>query len=425
MVRIRPMIPTRYVLVLGTFLLSVLLYFDRACISAAKGPLAADLRLSDTQFGWVMSSFALGYALLQAPTGMLADRYGPRGILTSLVVFWSIFTGLTAAAWNLASLLVIRFLFGAGEAGAFPGMARAAYAWIPMRERGLMQGINFSGGRLGGAIALPAMAYGIDRFGWQASFVFLMLIGFAWAALWQLWFRNDPSEHPRIDPAELKYILAHRQQHAGGAVRQLHASQLVVSWQVWLVSLQYFCSNFTFYFCLSWLHPFLKKTYSLGAVEAGFYAAATFVCGAVGNWLAGWLVDRIYRGGWWVGSRRVPAMAGFLLAAIGVGGGATAGSATEYVAWMSLAVLGADMTLAPSWSVCIDIGRQSAGMVSGTMNMAGNIGSFVTGLAFPYLAAWTGGNTAYFYLAAALNLVAMAIWTKIDPRRPIEAEVML
>src|SRR5687767_5940169 len=130
------MIPTRYVLVLGTFLLSVLLYFDRACISVAKGPLATDLQLSDTEFGWVMSAFALGYALLQAPTGMLADRYGPRGILTSLVVFWSVFTGLTAVAWNLVSLLVIRFLFGAGEAGAFPGMARAAYAWIPMRERG-------------------------------------------------------------------------------------------------------------------------------------------------------------------------------------------------------------------------------------------------------------------------------------------------
>ena len=143
------MIPTRYVLVLGTFLLSVLLYFDRACISAAKGPLAADLELTDKQMGWVISAFALGYALLQAPTGMLADRYGPRRILTTLVVFWSLFTGLTAAAWNVGSLLVIRFLFGAGEAGAFPGMARAAYAWIPMRERGLVQGINFSGGRLG------------------------------------------------------------------------------------------------------------------------------------------------------------------------------------------------------------------------------------------------------------------------------------
>ena len=270
------------------------------------------------------------------------------------------------------------------------------------------------------------MAFGIDLLGWRTSFVLLMLIGFVWAIAWQLWFRNDPSEHPRIDAAELKYILAHRQQqHAAGAARQLHASQLVGSWQVWLTSLQYFCSNFTFYFCLSWLHPYLKQEYKLGGVEAGMYAAAPFLCGAVGNWLAGWLVDRIYRGGRWVESRRWPAMAGFLLAAIGVWGCASATSALGSVAWLSVAVLGADMTLAPSWSVCIDIGRQSAGMVSGTMNMAGNIGSFVTGLAFPYLAAWTGGHLAFFYLAAAFNLIAMAVWMWIDPRRPIEAEVKL
>jgi ACS family glucarate transporter-like MFS transporter len=403
------MIPTRYLLVVATFLLSLLLYFDRVCISAAKGPLARDLQLDDLKMGWVLSAFALGYALLQAPTGGLADRFGPRTILTSLVLFWSIFTGLTAAAWNLASLLVIRFLFGAGEAGAFPGMARAAYAWIPMRERGLVQGINFSGGRLGGAFALPVMAWLIGLLGWRTSFTILMV-----------WFRNEPAEHPRINPRELKYILAHRQPRKSATAEPAVAIvDLIRSANVRLLCGQYFCSNFTFYFCLSWLHPHLKERYALGDVEAGLYAAGPFLAGAVGNWIAGWLVDRIYRAGRWVESRRFPAMIGFFMAAIGVWRCALAGSAFGSAAWLSVAVLGADMTLAPSWSVCIDIGRNSAGFVSGTMNMAGNLGSVLTGLAFPYLRDWTGTDLTYFFSAAALNILAIFLWMRIDPRRPL------
>ena len=143
-------IPKRFLLILGTFLLSVLLYVDRVCISAAEGPITSDLGLSETEFGWVMSAFALGYALCQTPGGWLADRFGPRRILTAVVTFWSIFTGLTAAAFNFVSMLVARFLFGAGEAGAFPGISRAVFSWVPMAERGIVQGINFSGSRLGG-----------------------------------------------------------------------------------------------------------------------------------------------------------------------------------------------------------------------------------------------------------------------------------
>src|SRR5262245_61357786 len=154
--------PTRYWFVVGTFLLSVLLWVDRICISVAKGPVTHDLNLTDAQFGWVMSAFALGYALCQAPGGMLADRFGARRVLVAVVTVWSLFTGLTAGAWNLGSMLVVRLLFGAGEAGAFPGVARAVYSWIPMRERGLVQGINFSGARLGAAFALPGVAASIE-----------------------------------------------------------------------------------------------------------------------------------------------------------------------------------------------------------------------------------------------------------------------
>ena len=414
-------IGVRHVFVVATFLVSLLLYVDRACISTAKDAIARDLGLSDTAWAWVMSAFALGYALFQTPTGMLSDRLGPRRVLAAVVVFWSLFTGLTAAAFNLASLLVVRFLFGAGEAGAFPGMARAAYSWFPVQERGVIQGINFSGGRIGAALALPVMALAIDSLGWQLSFTILMLLGFVWATGWYLSFRDDPAEHFLVSPDELAHIREHRQQAGAPPARQLQLGELAASPNVWLLCGQYFASNFTFFFCLTWLHPHLKETYRLTSFEAGVYSSAPFLCGAAGNWLAGWIVDRIFRSGRWNASRRWPAEIGFCLAAVGVVGCAYARSPLTSVSWLSLAVLGADMTLAPSWSVCIDTGRTSSGMVSGTMNMAGNLGSFLTSLAFPVLRQWYASPRPFFFVAAGLSALAMLVWLFINPQRPVEA----
>jgi len=411
--------PQRYLFVAGTFCLSLLLYIDRVCISASVGPITTDLGLSETQMGWVMSSFALGYALCQTPAGLLADRFGPRRVLTAVVVFWSVFTGLTGAAFNLVSMIAARLLFGAGEAGAYPAIARATYSWIPMQERGLMQGINFSGSRIGGAVGLPLMTLLIDRLGWRQSFAALMVVGFVWAAFWYLWFRDDPAEHPAISDAEREHILANRQQARDQAKRPMSLVALATSGNLWLASAQYFASNFTFFFCLSWMLKYLKDTYELSANEAALYAAVPLLCGALGQWLGGWLVDRIYRLRGWKLSRSGPAILGFALAAGGMLGIITADSPKSTVFWLSLAVLGADMTIAPSWSFCIDIGREHAGAVSGTMNMAGNIGSFITALAFPYLHEWTGSHEPFFYVAAGLNAVAIAVWLATDPRREI------
>lgn len=146
--------PLRYKMVAGTFILALIVLFDRIMISVAKDPIAADLDLTDKQMGWVMSIFALGYALFQTPSGVMADRFGARKVLSGVVMIWSLFTALTGAVWNYIVLLFVRFLFGAGEAGAFPGISRAVFKWIPIGERGLVHGINFSGGRIGAAIAL-------------------------------------------------------------------------------------------------------------------------------------------------------------------------------------------------------------------------------------------------------------------------------
>jgi len=417
------MIPRRFILVLAAFLLMVLLYVDRACISVAKGDVARDLGLSNTQMGWVFGAFSLGYALCQTPAGMLADRLGPRRVLATVVAFWSLFTGLTAVAWGFGSMLVTRFLFGCGEAGALPGVARAVYSWIPVNERGLVQGVSFSGMRFGAAATMPLLGWMIATLGWRPSFLALMVAGLGWATVWYLWFRDDPTQKHDIRRQELDYILANRQQ--AGALDEkpqpLSASILLHSRNMWLAMGQYFCSNFTFFFCLTWLPPYIKEKYTLDPLQAGLYASVPLIGGGLGNIVSGWLVDRIYRGGNWTRSRRLPAVCGFLLAAAGLVASRQLNTPGLEVGCLALAIFGADMTLPPSWSLCVDMGRQHSGAVSGTMNMAGNLGSFLTALAFPYLLQWTGGSGAFFYAGAVLNLSAVALWLWTRPDRKLEA----
>lgn len=182
---------------------------------------------------------------------------------------------------------------------------------------------------------------------------------------------------------------------------------------------QYFASNFTFFFSLTWLFPHIKTKYGLDAVEAGFYASAPLVFGALGNYFSGFMVDKIYATGNWRLSRRLPAIAGFALASIGLVASIYMETPVGAVIFLSMAIFGADMTLSPSWSLCVDIGKKNSGAVSGTMNMAGNIGAFVTALAFPYLLSWFGNVEPFFMLAAVLNVFAILLWMKIEPQKSL------
>ncbi len=416
-----PMIPQRRLVVVATFLLAFLLYVDRVCISTAKGPIVAELKLTDAQFGWILSAFAFGYALFQTPAGAMADRHGARRILTAVVTFWSLFTGLTAFAWNFSAMLVVRFLFGAGEAGAFPGMARAVYSWIPVQERGLVKGINFSASRLGAAITMPLLPLMIGALGWKESFLVLMSIGLLWAITWWWWFRDEPAA-ASVPAAELKFILANRQEQgaAGVSPPPLPLRAMAASANLWLMMGQYFASNFTFFFCLSWLFPYVQKTYALSYTQAGFYAMIPLLCGAAGNICSGLCVDALFRAGRPVASRRLPAVIGFVLAALGLAMSVGQAQVWGAVFWLSVAIFGADMTLSPSWSFCLDIAGRHVGKVSGTMNMAGNLGSALVALAFPYLLKWTGGPTAFFHIGAALSSAAAVAWLFADPTHKIQ-----
>lgn len=403
---------TRHRLIGLTFTLTMLLYVDRIAISAGKSAVSHSFALTDTQFGWVLSVFALGYALFQIPAGAFVDRYGPRLALSLVVMAWSFFTGLTGLAWSLASLLLFRLLFGLAEAGAFPTCARAFYAWLPAHERGLAQGINLSGSRLGAAFALPLVAWLLTLVGWRYTFLLLAGAGALWAVGWYLWFRDRPEDHAGVDGEERALIVAGRGV-IGERAPPLPLGTLFRLPNIWLAMGQYFASNFTFFFCLTWLFPYLQRAFHLDLLATGFYSAAPLIGGALGNWCGGAMTDMLYRRGLGSRARQIPAMIGFSLAVAGILSSLYCATPLAAVLCLSAAMFGSDMTVSASWAFAIDIGGAHSGAVSGAMNMAGNLGSFITSLAFPYLRLMTGSTEPFFWVAAALNVVAILLWSRV------------
>lgn len=388
----------KYSVVLTLFALSMITYVDRVCISASKDSIANEMHLSDTAVGLTFSAFALGYAAAQVPCGWLADRLGPRLVLTGVVTLWSAMTALTGAAWNLASLVTVRFLFGMSEAGAFPGSARAICNWLPAGERGRANGILFSGSRLGGALSFPLLAWMLERWKWRVSFRALGGLGLVWALLWAAWFRNYPED------GELKHDNAPAGDAAEVGLDQRRPAMVT------LAMVQYFASNFTFFIGLSWMLPYLKKEFQLSEGQAAAFAMAPLLAGTLSQWTAGWLVDVLYRSAHRKWSRKIPAMLGFAISILGMVALTRASTPLAASACFTLAVFGSDMTVSPSWVFCADIAGERAGSVSGAMNMIGNFGSFVSANAFPILNAVTGSAATYFWAAAALNAIGIGCW---------------
>jgi ACS family glucarate transporter-like MFS transporter len=403
----------RYTVVAALFVLSLITYIDRAAISTAKGPIAKDLSLSDAQMGLVFSVFALGYAAAQIPAGWFADRFGPRRALAAFVIAWSVLTSLTGMMTLLGPLLLVRFLFGIAEAGAFPGSARVFYNWLPVSERGIANGALFSGGLLGGALAFPFYAWLLEHYSWRGAFYILGVPGLIWAAAWLLWFRDYPRESQvaRVDSAAKARAAAAEPASAAAAEADGPGlGALLMTPRLLLAMAQYFAGNFTFYICISWMHPYLLQTYQLSHAQAARYSMVPLLCGATANWVAGFTVDAIYKSRFRAWSRRLPGMAGFVLACVGVLWVSVADSAFSAIVGFAIATFGVELTISPSWAFCLDVGGSRSGAVSAAMNMAGNFGGFVSTNAFPLLHGLTGGAAAYFQIAAMLNLLAMVCW---------------
>ena len=406
----------RFVLISILFFHSVNTYMDRACIASAVDHIKRDLSLSAELMGLVLGIFAVGYALFQVPSGWIADRLGPRKALTIVVSVWSVFTALTGAARNAVQMLILRFLFGVGEAGAFPGAAQAFFRWLPVKDRGLAHGINFSGSRLGAAFSLFLMPWLIVQIGWRWTFAVNGLVGVVWATVWLLWFRDDPKDNRRLNQAELDYIETGRTDDFATTVRASFA-EVFTSLNMSLAMVQYFASNVTFFISLTWLPSYLKNQWPEDP-KAIYFSATPLIFAAFANWVAGTMVTQLYKRGHHVNSRRITAIAGFALGVAGLLLATRTDNLYWFVFCFSLATFGVDMTLSPSWAFCNDIGGSHSGAVSGSMNMVGNIGAALSAIAFPLLLnEKTGSANTFFCVAAGLNSVAIVTWCFMNPRR--------
>lgn len=411
----------RYIVVLMAVLLAMVTYLDRACIATLAPNIMRDLDLSKDQMSWIYSAFALAYALFEIPTAWWADRRGTRHVLTRIVVWWSAFTMATAAAFNFTSMLVTRFLFGIGEAGAWPSVARTFSRWVPKSERGTIQGIFFSGAHLAGGVT-PMLVVWLTQsmhLQWRTVFALFGLTGLAWAAVWYRWFRNDPGEHRQVNEAELKLILADRDQSTGQHEGWAYWKQLLGHSNTLPLCLMYFPNSFAFYFCITWLPTYLKEKHGFDAMQLGLFSGLPLILSVVGDLFGGVTTDVVTkRFGLRTGRCAVGAVA-YVLA-----GGAMifAGLAHQPMlaaTLIALAVAASMFTLGSSWSTCLDIGGNHAGVVSAAMNTSGALSSVLSPLMVTLLLRLYGDWNIPLYVMGGLFLMGAVCWCLIDPRKRI------
>jgi len=420
----------RYLLIFLLFILTAITFMDRICISTASDMIMADLRISPQIMGYIFAIFAFSYSLFQIPSGWFADKYGPKKVLTFVVSFWSFFTALTGMAWNAISMLFFRFFFGVGEAGAFPGATRAVYNWVPVKERGIANGIYHSGARFGAALSLVFMPWLINLVGWRWMFIINGLIGFFWITVWLIWFKDKPGQHQGVNEKELRYIedgqLDYKTEN-----EKIPFGVIITSSNMALVMFQYFASCLTFFINLSWLFPYVKSHWGDSATV---YTPIPLIVGMIAHLSSGAFVTFLYKKGFKIGSRKIPAMIGFALGAIGLVLSTQAAdlSVLAFIGCFSIAVFGVELTIAPSWTFCMDIGRNSTGAVSGTMNTFGNIGSatsailfpfFIANVTIPFFAEQTGTANSFFIFAAVVNILAMISWIFMNPMKKLRVSM--
>ena len=420
----------RWFLVFWLFVLSAVSYLDRVYISIAGGSIVDAYHLTDVQLGKVFSALVAGYALFQTLGGYLADRFGPRRVLTFGVVWWGIFTALTALVpadigGALFLFVGVRFLLGAGEAVIYPAANQFIARWIPMRERGIANGWIFAGVGAGAGLTPPLITYLMIHHGWRSSFWVCAIIGFLAGAVWFSTSRDDPAEHPRVSAAELATIRAGLTVTSNSPNPGKERSDGVVLWnrvvrsrEVWAVTISYFCYGYVAWIFFSWFYRYLAKVRGLDLKASAFYSMLPFLAMLVSCLLGGTVNDRLTK---WRGPRL--GRCGLAAFAMGVAGVFIAvGSQVHGVRLASVVLAGGAGALYFSqssfWSVTADIAGASAGSVSGFMNMGGQMGGALTGSLTPWIAARYGW-TASFLVAAGLCLLGAISWLAVDPLRTL------
>jgi MFS family permease len=397
------------------YLAAFITYLDRVCISVAAPAMQADLGLSQIEFAWVFTVFYIAYGVFEIPTAWLGDRWGQRRMLVRIVGCWSVFTMLTGAVRSLPVLLVVRTVFGAAEAGAFPTMSRALARWFPLHERSRANGVMWMGARTGGALAPPLAVALIAVTGWRYTFVIFGAVGLIWCVVCAFWYRDDPARHPSVKAGELLNI----QQGAAPAPRSGEGVPWRrLLWNPTMIALfcSYFASGFGFQFFVTWLPTYLMREHGLSLQRSGVYSALPLAAGAIGCVLGGVIADWITRrtGSVTIGRRSV-GVTGFLLGAVGYVAAIFVASPEAAIAFLVLASGAHDLTLPVLWATTTDAGGQFGGTASGFVNFASSLSGMLAPLSAAWLQSAFGSFHALFYAAAGMYVVGAALWLIIDP----------
>jgi MFS transporter, ACS family, glucarate transporter len=405
----------RYIVLGLTIAAYMITYIDRTVISSAVPSIQKEFGFSIVTMGWILSSFQWAYALFQIPGGWLGDRIGPRRALTLIVSWWSVFTCATVFAWSAGSMALIRFLFGMGEAGAFPIATRSLSRWMLPTERGFAQGATHAGSRLGGAITPALVVLIIARWGWRAAFLCCGALGLIWATVWYWYYRNTPDEHRSVNAGERELIrssleLSRGTQHA----QNVPWKRIVLSPQMWILCAMYFCYAYNLAVYLVWFPKYLNDHRGFNLRQMGFYASMPLLAGTVGDVFGGWFSDLLAK---WSGNlksaRRIVGAGGFLLSALCIVPACLTTNSLVSV-WLScVAMFGMESTVGVSWAITLDIGADSAGAVSAVMNTSGNLGGAISSALSAYLVTFFGWN-APFLVMAGLSVLAAVLYLRIN-----------
>jgi ACS family glucarate transporter-like MFS transporter len=438
----------RYVVLLFLGVLAFITYFDRVCISSAQKVIQHDLNLTDGELSLIFSGFWLTYALCEIPSGWISDRFGSRQALSRIVLAWSIFTALSGAAMGFVSMLTYRLLFGAGEAGAFPNLARVQSRWFPKSSQGRIGGALWCISRWGGALsftlfprllkALDAKAFrqkfeGLPFIGglatipsWRLGFWICGFVGLVWVMLFYPWFRDNPSKKRTVNQAELDLI------QAGSEGQDLHGrmkmsgnqwAAMFRSPNLWGIALAYMCGSFGWSFFVSWMPKYMSDVQHPGANIAGWMNSGPLLFGGVACVLGGWLSDIVVRrtgNARW--GRAIFPIIGFGIAAIAMAGIAFAKTPAQAFVLMCIGSIGNDIGQGAEWAAVIAIGGRYAGTAFGFINMVANVGGNTLqppiGQAIFNHAGWH----TLFWVYGAVYLTGSLIWTRVNPTRQFYAD---
>ena len=393
-------------------------YMDRVVISSAAPEIQREFGFSLVTMGWILASFRWGYALFQIPGGWLGDWIGPRRALTLVVTWWSAFTSITAFMWNAGSMAVARFLFGVGEAGAFPIATRSLSRWMLPSERGFAQGITHAGSRLGAAFTPPIVVLLIASYGWRAPFFVFGVLGLLWAALWYFYYRDTPEEHAGVNAAERDLIHGSMGGARAKLSRSVPWSAILSSPTLWYLALMYFCYAYCISVYLDWLPTYLKEHRGFSLKQMGFYASLPLIAGTLGDLAGGWMSDLLVGRLGLKRARQSVAVLGFLMAAAAIVPATLTSDPMTCVWFTCAAVFALEVTVGVSWAVPLDIGGDYAGSVSAVMNMCGNIGGAISPALLAYLVRGYGWEVP-FLVSSGLCVAAAILFLKIDATRRI------